>query len=109
MAMGSEMPKKKKKDTSFNIGIVLLVFSALLLFWLILKTLKLVDPPEDFTTYILEAILGLMLSAQFAEALSFRKKIESHGEAIIEIKTKIEYIEKSIEELKTNLKIRDEK
>jgi hypothetical protein len=109
LTIGSEMPKKKKKGKGIDFTEALLIVAILLLLWLVLKSFKLVDPPDDFITYILEAILGVMITAQFIEAWDFRKKSTDHGEAIIEIKTRLEYIEKSVNEIKTNPKIKDQK
>jgi hypothetical protein len=95
------MPKARmKKKEGFGFANALMVVALLLLLWLILKTLHIVDPSEDITTYILEAILGVMITAWFMESRDFRKRTIKQGEAIIEIQTKIGYLEKGFEELR---------
>lgn len=86
--LGEDVPKgkkNKKKETGFELSDFFILIAFLLLAWLILKSLHLVDPPEDFSTYILEAILGAILAAQFAESWEFRKRTMAQGERIARI------------------------
>jgi hypothetical protein len=99
--LGEEMPRAKTKG--FGLADAFMIVAALLFFWLVLKSLHLVDPPDDFTTYILEAIVGVMITAWFTESRDFRNRTIKQGEDIIEIKTKINYLEKGFEELRTRL------
>jgi hypothetical protein len=96
--LGEKMPRKKKEG--FGIGDVLMLIALLLFLWLVLKTLKFIDPPEEYSMYILEAILGIMITAWFTDIRDFKKKTINQGEMLVEIKTKVGYLEKNLEELK---------
>jgi hypothetical protein len=65
--------RRARRKTGFGLSDFFILIAFLLLAWLVLKSLHLVDPPEDLTTYILEAILGAILAAQFAESWEFRR------------------------------------
>jgi F0F1-type ATP synthase assembly protein I len=99
---GEQMPRGRGRKTSFGFGEALMAIAAVFFIWLVLKTLKIIDPPEDFTMYILEAILGVMIAAWFTESRDFRKKTMAHGEAIVQLSTKIDYLEKGLDALKAN-------
>ena len=93
------MPRKKKKE-EFGVGDVLMFIGLVLFIWLILKTLGLIDPPEEYSMYILEAILGIMITTWFTDIRDFKKRTINQGEMLVEIKTKVMYLEKQVEELK---------
>jgi purine-cytosine permease-like protein len=97
------MPRGRAKSKGFGLGDAFMIAAAVLFVWLVLKSLHFVDPPEDFTTYILEAIIGVMITAWFTESRDFRNRTIKQGEDIVEIKTKINYLEKGFEELRTKL------
>jgi len=97
------MPRKKKpkpkKQEAFSIGDALMIIAFLLLIWLILKTLRFVDPPEEYSMYVLEGILGAMIIAWFTDIRDYKKRTIAQGQTLAEIKTKVEYLEKSFEKM----------
>jgi hypothetical protein len=101
---GEGMPKAKvKRKEGFGFSDVLMLLVVVFFIWFVLKSFHLVDPPEDYATYVLEAILGIMITAWYTESRDFRKRTITQGMAIVEMKTKIEYLEKGFNELRTQV------
>ena len=94
MINGEEMPRKKKEE--FGLGDALMLIALILLIWLLLKSLGLVDPPENISTYILEGILGAMILAWFTDIREIKKKAIRNSEELAAIKAKLSIIEKQI-------------
>jgi len=97
MINGEEMPRRRKEGVS--LGDVLMFIATLLFIWFLLKSLGIIDPAEDISIYILDGILATMILAWFTDIRDIKKTANQNSRELATIKTRIDYIERSINKL----------
>lgn len=98
MVNGEEMPRRRREE-GVSLGDVLMFIALLLFIWFLLKTLGFIDPAENLSMYILDAILGSIILAWFTDVRDLKKTANQNSRELATIKTRIDYIEKALSKL----------